>query len=68
MGRRGEQMTGSQDEIAADPAVREFNRGAAQSWGMAHRAAGADQDVADRGAAATSEFYAPSAQGAGPQG
>lgn len=56
---RGEQMSGTPDEVAADPAVRDFNRRAAQEWGMAHRDGGADQEEAERGAAATSEFYAP---------
>lgn len=55
----GERMDGTQDEIAADPAVREFNTAAARQWGLAHRASGADAATADAGAEATTAFYVP---------
>lgn len=55
----GEEMGGTPDEIAADPAVREFNTAAAQAWGEAHRAAGADADQVERTVLATTGFYVP---------
>lgn len=58
----GERLSGTPDEIAADPAVMEFNVAAARQWGLAHRAAGADAKTADAGAEATTSFYVP-AQG-----
>ncbi len=56
---RGEQMEGTPDEIAADPAVSEFNRAAAQAWGEAHRTAGAGDEEVARTVAATTGFYVP---------
>lgn len=55
----GEYLEGSQDEIAADPAVREFNRAAAQAWGRAHEEAGTAPGVVAAATAATTEFYVP---------
>jgi uncharacterized protein YndB with AHSA1/START domain len=55
----GEQMTASPEEIAADPAVMEFNIAAAKQWGLAHQAAGADAATADANVEATTSFYVP---------
>lgn len=58
----GEKLTGTPDEIAADPAVMEFNIAAARQWGLAHQAAGVDAATADANVEATTAFYVP-AQG-----
>ncbi|GAA1185285.1 SRPBCC family protein [Ornithinimicrobium humiphilum] len=55
----GDQMTGSPDEIASDPAVKEFNRESAQLWGAAHQAAGADPALVAANVGATTQFYVP---------
>ena len=40
-------------------AGRDFAKRSSEAWGAAHRAAGADPDVAARGVANTTAFYAP---------
>lgn len=58
----GEEPPGaSPEEIAADPAVQDFNRRAAQAWGRAHLADGADPAVVEANVAATTGFYVPPA-------
>ncbi len=41
------------------PEGRAYATRSAEAWGMAHRAAGADAETADRSVAATIQFYAP---------
>lgn len=55
----GDGLAGTPDEVAAHPAVREFNTAAAREWGLAHQAAGADPETADANVAATTGFYVP---------
>lgn len=55
----GEEKTRSDEEIAADPAVQEFNVESAKAWGEAHVAAGADPATVEANVAATTSFYVP---------
>ncbi|GAA1856605.1 SRPBCC family protein [Myceligenerans crystallogenes] len=47
------------DEIAAHPAIMEFNRASAAAWGAAHEAAGAEPATVRANVAATTDFYVP---------
>jgi uncharacterized protein YndB with AHSA1/START domain len=46
-------------EFEASPEAREFSRRSAAAWGEAHRASGADPELAAAGVAATTTFYVP---------
>lgn len=58
----GAEPGGSPEEIAADPAVRDFNIAAARAWGNAQLAAGAAPEVVEANVAATTGFYVPPAE------
>lgn len=53
----------SPEQLAADPAVREFYTASAEGWGGAQRAAGAPDDVVTANVAATTAFYVPPLEG-----
>lgn len=55
----GHELGLSQEELAADPAVREFYTRSAAAWGDAQREAGVDAATVEANVAATTAFYAP---------
>ncbi|WP_122262992.1 SRPBCC family protein [Ornithinimicrobium cerasi] len=59
----GQELGMSPEEVAAHPAVREFNTRAARAWGEAQLAAGDDAARVEANVAATTGFYVPPAEG-----
>lgn len=59
----GHELGLTPDELASDPAVREFYTESAKAWGKAQREAGVDEPTVKANVAATTGFYVPPLEG-----
>ncbi|HSK90143.1 MAG TPA: SRPBCC family protein [Euzebyales bacterium] len=59
----GHELNLSPDELANDPAMREFYTESAKAWGEAQREAGVDEATVKANVAETTRFYVPPLEG-----